>query len=399
MAPESDRRESPSPSLPDGAAVETPIGGADFELNWPRDLFAHEAAAVLSVPSGDWQGRCEWLLIDAFSGSAPVDLFKAHGQDPPELVRRPASRRDSQEDFIRLLIRQSSQLPEPTHRAPYWPERRSGNARAAITLPTAVRQFVQLVSDLESRGYFEQIFQKDCPDDPSDVDPSSELEVRLGIADLWPLDITRLTDDQDVLFGVVEALHDLVSRPRSRSFHSWNECGWHHSDFALEPGRRLYRWKVNQLLDRSDLGLRLADDGEDAGRLVAVTDDARSDLARSMAARTDEATGGRVRHALALFRGRTATEHDKRSAVVALTLVLEERRHVLKENLFKKDEGALFDIANNFAIRHQRDDQKPDYDPIFLDWVFWWYLATIELTDRVLSRDRGATRTVSHKKQ
>jgi hypothetical protein len=117
-----------------------------------------------------------------------------------------------------------------------------------------------------------------------------------------------------------------------------------------------------------------------------------------MAARTDEATGGRVRHALALFRGRTATEHDKRSAVVALALVLEERRHILKDNLVKKDEGALFDIANNFAIRHQRDDQKPDYDPIFLDWVFWWYLATIELTDRVLSRDRGAT-GISHKQQ
>jgi hypothetical protein len=135
-----------------------------------------------------------------------------------------------------------------------------------------------------------------------------------------------------------------------------------------------------------------------ACRLVAVTNDARSDLARSMAARTDEATGGRVRHALALFRGRTATEHDKRSAVVALALVLEERRHILKDNLVKKDERALFDIANNFAIRHQRDDQKPDYDPIFLDWVFWWYLATIELTDRVLSRDRGAT-GISHKQQ
>jgi hypothetical protein len=83
MTPESGWPEPPPPSLPDGAAVGTPIGGADFELNWPRDLFAHEAAAVLSVPSGDWQGRCEWLPIDAFSGSAPVDLFRAHGQDRP----------------------------------------------------------------------------------------------------------------------------------------------------------------------------------------------------------------------------------------------------------------------------------------------------------------------------
>ena len=27
-----------------------------------------------------------------------------------------------------------------------------------------------------------------------------------------------------------------------------------------------------------------------------------------------------------------------------------------------------------------------DYDPIFLDWIFWWYLATVELIDRLLAR-------------
>ena len=66
----------------------------------------------------------------------------------------------------------------------------------------------------------------------------------------------------------------------------------------------------------------------------------------------------------------------------------------------RKDEGVLFDIANNFAIRHRRDDQRADYDPAFLDWVFWWYLATIELTDCILARRgsepvRKATSTVS----
>jgi hypothetical protein len=32
------------------------------------------------------------------------------------------------------------------------------------------------------------------------------------------------------------------------------------------------------------------------------------------------------------------------------------------------------------------DRQRGDYDPVFLDWVFWWYLATVELTDRLLAR-------------
>jgi hypothetical protein len=91
-------------------------------------------------------------------------------------------------------------------------------------------------------------------------------------------------------------------------------------------------------------------------------------------------------HAIALSRGRDATEHDKRSAVIALVGILEERRSLIRTEIDRKDEGALFGIANEFAIRHQHRGQRGDYDPVFLDWVFWWYLATIELTDRLLAR-------------
>ncbi len=143
-------------------------------------------------------------------------------------------------------------------------------------------------------------------------------------------------------------------------------------------------------MEHSDAGLRLADDGEDMGRLVASTDAARTDLATAMAVRTDPSTGDDVRHALALFRSRAATEPEKRSAIVTLAGVLEERRQLLKEQLARRDEGALFQIANQFALRHRRADQLADYDAAFLDWVFWWYLATVELSDRLIERT-GAT--------
>jgi hypothetical protein len=188
----------------------------------------------------------------------------------------------------------------------------------------------------------------------------------------------------------MECLHDLVARPRSRSYHDYASCGWHYENFAPEPGRILYRWRVNQLLDRSELGLRLADEGEDIGRLIAVVDDARSELERVTATRGDGSTGDRVRHALALFRARGATEHDKRSAVIVLAGILEERREVVRQHVGRKDEGALFQIANEFAIRHQRDGQKGDFDESFLDWIYWWYLATVELTDRIIARQTGS---------
>lgn len=105
-----------------------------------------------------------------------------------------------------------------------------------------------------------------------------------------------------------------------------------------------------------------------------------------MVNRSDAGTGDRVRHAVALFRRRGATEEDKRSAAVALAGVLEERRGLLKSELFRKDEAALFQIANQFSLRHRNEAQKGDFDAAFLDWVFWWYLATVELTDRLLER-------------
>ncbi|WP_222268502.1 hypothetical protein [Modestobacter marinus] len=241
------------------------------------------------------------------------------------------------------------------------------------------------MNELDKRGYFEMAFGKDCVDDPAG-DPSYILESELGVTKLWPLRIERLVEDTDTFFDVIEVLHDQVSRPRMRQLHSYGGCGWHHSDFSIDSGRRLYVWQVNQLLDRGDLSLRLAEDGEDSGRLIAATDDARAELSHVMAARTDESTGDRVRHAMALFRARGATEHDKRSAVLVLAGVLEERKAVLKAELLSKDEDALFMIANRFAIRHNRADQQSNYDPVFLDWLFWWYLATVELTDRLLAR-------------
>nr|WP_237492991.1 hypothetical protein [Streptomyces sp. YIM 132580] len=96
----------------------------------------------------------------------------------------------------------------------------------------------------------------------------------------------------------------------------------------------------------------------------------------------------RVRHAVALFRARGAAAEGKRSAIVTLAGILEERRALLKDEL-GKDEGALFEIANRYDLRHRRADQRGDYDEAFLDWIFWWYLGTVELTNRLIASRLG----------
>lgn len=96
-----------------------------------------------------------------------------------------------------------------------------------------------------------------------------------------------------------------------------------------------------------------------------------------------------VAHATSLFRRRGASSADRRSACIALAGLLEERRSGIKADLLSKDEGALFQIANQFAIRHRNADQRADYAEDYLDWIFWLFLATVELTDRLLARGAG----------
>lgn len=107
--------------------------------------------------------------------------------------------------------------------------------------------------------------------------------------------------------------------------------------------------------------------------VCATFDDGRSALLAQVLVSTQPDTAARVQHAIAMFRKRGATAEDKRSALITLAGILEERRQLIKVDLGSADEGALFQIANKFAIRHQNVRQRGDYDPAFLDWIFWWY--------------------------
>jgi len=366
----------------------------DYQLVWPRSLLVAEAAKLLNqrhLP--DWDDRCALLLEHAFIGGyegGPLSEFQdagMDGSDPWSKQSKEGSAFTRRQQFLRDLMGKADQLAEDgTHRRPYWRERKGGHRTVVVLSNNAViREFISLVDELDNDGYFEKRFGKDCVDNPRDEAAALLFQRELGTDNVWPLSQDRLREDMDLFFDVVELLHDHVARPTTRHLHNYAGCGWHHGTFEIEPGRVAYRWRVNKILKRSDLGLRLADEGDDAGRLVAVTDDARAQLVHAVVSRVDGEPADQVRHAVALFRQRSADRNQKRSAVAALALVLEERRHnVLVDALAKSDRGALFDIANNFHIRHQDAKQKRDYDDYYLDWIFWLYLATIELSNKVI---------------
>jgi hypothetical protein len=366
----------------------------DYELRWPPQLFVDESHrlrrrkdAPFGSPFGgdrlEWASDMEWLLTEAFVSTVPVEEFKramSRGgfEGPPT---------EDLEQWVSELIEQARQWPEPGTRKPYWSTRTIARSLPIrLDLDQTVQAFVQLIDEFKADGYLAQAFGKECVDDRGGPGPTPAdvLSRRLGYSVEWPLETVK--PDLDDFCDLVEVFHDVVARPSTRWYHDFSGCGWHYSGFATGPARRLYRWRVNRMLDASTVDLRLADSGEDLGRLVRVEPTGLEDLPERAVEAAAPETVDRVQHAIALFRARAATVEERRSAVITLAGILEERRDLLKAELLPKDEAVLFQIANQFAVRHQKADQRADYDPTFLDWLFWWYLGTVQLTDQLLAR-------------
>jgi hypothetical protein len=90
---------------------------------------------------------------------------------------------------------------------------------------------------------------------------------------------------------------------------------------------------------------------------------------------------------------------ERRNAVRMLADILESLRPKLKLVLTHKDEDDLFNIANNFGIRHKNERQKTDYDPLWLSWMFYYYLATIHFVTRRLEKTEKRTDTLTTTKK
>jgi hypothetical protein len=98
---------------------------------------------------------------------------------------------------------------------------------------------------------------------------------------------------------------------------------------------------------------------------------------------------GRVESAVLRYRRHRSTIDDRRQAVRDLADVLEYLRPKVKSLLTSADESDLFNIANNFGIRHHNEKQKTSYDTgLWLSWMFYFYLSTIHVLLRKIEHDR-----------
>jgi hypothetical protein len=286
--------------------------------------------------------------------------------------------------WLQDLLLDVDALPTPREPRPYFSQRSLPAGSGSISsIESTARRINAVVRDLQARNYFANAIGFDCVDGNGDV-PNTiplELEQRIGKPELWGSHFASWSEDD--LCDFTEVFFDLVARPSKESFHSWNGCGWHPAAFSVSSGQAIYLWRINTVFGSSSLGLRLAEQGEDRGRIVRSHPTETERLISESLTNTSSMSGD-TDHAIALFRNRTANRTEKRSAVVALAGILEHRRSLIQQSRLSSAESALFEIANKFDLRHRNPRQLADYDEVFLDWIFFWYLSTINLTERML---------------
>lgn len=371
-----------------------------FELKWPLSVFREELDRLLHDTRGrshplvgfggdDWHDECKLLLEEAFQYGEPEQEFGRCTRYATAFTSQKYE--PGQIDWLVALKRYPEYLPSPQTRRPYWSKKRLQTLEPAkLTFRETARQISDLITEFADSGYLAQAFGQDCVDSGQEVGtlgsaPVIEMYRQLGRGDLWP--ITEYWEKYALhdLCDVVEFVHDHMARPMRRYYHSYSSCGMHYSVFRREIAQKLYRTRVNLIFDESLLHLML----NEHGRVEEVAADALEPLIAG--ARSDRSSGGRqhdeLQHAIEQFRRRGASEAEKRLAIVALAGVLEERRDLIKTSLLTKDEATLFEIANKFNLRHRKANQQVDYDAeLYFQWIFYWYVSTIRLTDRILER-------------
>lgn len=255
-----------------------------------------------------------------------------------------------------------------------------------LPLSDLVDLFRRVFDQMRSDGYFDEAFGFQCIDLGAVQGKVKDVELEMLLAirkrDLWPISDRAVHYSEDDLFDVIEFLFRHVSKPVQGTMHSYGDCGMHWETFNRKDGRIAFVEKINSVLKHYCNPFELSTKGE----VLVGSEEGFEQIFEADIPADDNNIRTRIESATRQFRKHASSLDDRRQAVRDLADVLEYLRPRMQELLTQKDERDLFNIANNFGVRHHNDQQKTSYDAaLWLSWMFYFYLATIHVVLRKIA--------------
>jgi len=209
----------------------------------------------------------------------------------------------------------------------------------------------------------------------SDKDISSLLFRKLRKKEIWPIYNYINSYSEDTLFDIIEFCYDNISSPIYEK--KQNHLGF-EVDIIVKydslKGKNEFRDEVNKQLSDYKDGFEL----DKFGNIVSKTEKGLENIFEVEIPTEDEKIKSKIEESIKQFRKRGASLSERNDAVKKLADVLEHLKPKLQNVISKSDEKDLFNIANNFGIRHMNEKQKYNYDQsVWLSWMYYFYLSTI----------------------
>jgi len=252
-----------------------------------------------------------------------------------------------------------------------------------FNLDTTRNLFLNFFTNFTNEGFFEEHFGHYSVYDyegfqygKSGLDFAGFLLCKLRKENLYPFYKMITNYSEEDIFDVIEFLYEYCS------MRIYDYC----LSYDRDEGRKKFRNDINEILALYNEGYELSPQGE----ILSLASDGLNKLCNAPIQTSDpENISKPVEAAINKFHRYKSSIDERKDAVKNLADVLERLRPQLKKVIMTSDENDLFNIANNFGIRHNNKDQKTDYDKaIFYSWIFYYYLATIHATTRLIEKNK-----------
>jgi hypothetical protein len=257
----------------------------------------------------------------------------------------------------------------------------SRNGKKEISIEDLHSKVVSLFNHFHSANYFEQKLGLAKNDNAELV--SNLAHFHVGSKEFFPFPLSSWSEvnmSEENIFDTLEFLFHHISKPIEDSIYT--------GTYSISEGQNEFVKKTNIVLNDYRVGFEITTKGV----ILAIGNDELKEILNTEIIEYNEINvDSRVRNAILMWRNRELSFDVRKEAIRELADVFEWLKMTddLKKVMSKNDISDLFNIANGFAIRHHKPDQKSDYDKeIWYPWMFHFYLATYHATIRLLKKHK-----------